>query len=84
MTYYNLKRRKKLPNRKLDKFLMQLQTLCKKHKMMMLKQDGRSYVVETFDPKVFTKIFPFIKDDTTEIITEEPETDDNTVDTDEE
>jgi len=74
MNYYNLKRKKKLPNRKLDLFLSQFQQLCKKHKMMMLKTNRDNFIVEVYNDKIFKKTWTKVHDDTTLEIEEEPET----------
>jgi hypothetical protein len=73
MNYYNLKRKKKLPNRKLDLFLSQLQQLCKKHKMMILKTNKDAFIIEPYDDKIFKKTLTKVQDDTTLEIEEDPE-----------
>jgi len=72
MNYYNLKRKKKLPNRKLDLFLSQLQQLCKKHKIMMLKTNKDAFIIEPYNDKIFKKTLTKVQDDTTVEIEEEP------------
>jgi hypothetical protein len=74
MNYFNLKRKKKLPNRKLDLFLSQLQQLCKKHKKMMVKTNKDNFIVELYDDKIFKKTLTKVQDDTTLEMEEEPET----------
>ena len=74
MNYYNTKRRKKLPNKKLDIFLSQLQNLYKKHKMMLIDFKLNSSIVETYDPKRFKKVLTNLHDNTTPEIEEELET----------
>ncbi len=40
MKYYNVKKKQKLPNKKIDEFLTQLHFLCKKHKLTILNPKG--------------------------------------------
>ena len=71
MQYFNVKRRKKLPNRNLDKFLAQLQMLCKRHRIMTIPEDARGLVAEEYDESKFRKFLNTIQDNTTPEIVEE-------------
>ncbi len=77
MKYYNLKENKKLPNKKLDSFLADLQNLCKKHKKMIINSDKKVPVVEIFEKKSFGKYIMSVYDDTTEKKVEKEESDEN-------
>lgn len=76
MQYFNVKRRKKLPNRNLDRFLAQLQMLCKRHRIMTLPEDMRGLMAEEYDESRFRKFISTVHDDTTPEIVEDEEEDD--------
>jgi hypothetical protein len=40
MKYYNVKKKQKLPNKKIDEFLTQLHFLCKKYKLTISNPKG--------------------------------------------
>lgn len=62
MRYYNLKKRKNLSNKKIDSFLIELNFLCKKHKMV-LNCENNYLVVKNYNKKTVEKMLSKIGDD---------------------
>jgi hypothetical protein len=63
MKYYNLKKKQKLPNKKIDEFLTQLHFLCKKYKLTFLNPKG-SMVVRQYDKNNAKTMLRDVCDDT--------------------
>lgn len=63
MKYYNIKKKQKLPNKKIDEFLTQLHFLCKKHKLTFLNPKG-SMVVRRYDKNNAKTMLRDVCDDT--------------------
>lgn len=63
MKYYNLKKKQKLPNKKIDEFLTELHFLCKKHKLTFLNPKG-SMVVRPYDKNNAKNMLNDVCDDT--------------------
>lgn len=74
MKYFNTKKLKPLPNRKVDKFLLQLEQLFKNHKMMMIRKDKRGSIIEPYDVKQMRALYRFIQD-STDVTVEEDDID---------
>lgn len=63
MKYYNIKKKQKLPNKKIDEFLTQLHFLCKKHKLTFINPKG-SMVVRPYDKNNARNMLKDVCDDT--------------------
>lgn len=62
MKYYNLKKKVSLPNKKIDSFLIELQFLCKRHKMA-LNCENNHLVIRTYNKKTAEKMLSKVGDD---------------------
>lgn len=63
MKYYNIKKKQKLPNKKIDEFLTALHFLCKKHKLTFLNPKG-NMVVRQYDKNNAKAMLRDVCDDT--------------------
>lgn len=64
MKYYNIKKKQKLPNKKIDDFLTELHFLCKKHKLTILNPNG-GMAVRSYDKNNAKTMLQNVFDDTT-------------------
>jgi hypothetical protein len=62
MKYYNLKKKVSLPNKKIDAFLIEMNFLCKRHKMA-INCENNYMVIKTYNKKSAEKMLSKVGDD---------------------
>jgi hypothetical protein len=74
MKYYNVKKKQKLPNKKIDEFLTQLHFLCKKYKLTISNPKG-SMSVKNYNKQNAKQMLGNVND---EIVVEKEDEEENT------